>query len=187
MMITAYHFLLAGMRAGSGHEKAWEIGETRTIADPQNIRLCKYGYHSSPSLWDALAYAPGPMACLVKISKPLATDDEQNKRKAVSASRTLIKAVNVERELRLFACDCAERVLHIYEKKVPNDKRARTTIEVARKFADGKATKEELAAAGAAAGDAASAAAGAGAWAARAAEIKWQHSHFKQMFDGIFE
>ncbi len=39
-----------------------------------------------------------------------------------------------EGEARLFACDCAERVLPIYEAKHPNDIRPRNAIEVARLF-----------------------------------------------------
>jgi hypothetical protein len=88
--------------------------------------------------------------------------------------------------IRLFACDCAERVLPIFERSQPGDSRPRHAIETARRFARGEATSEEKDAAGdaawaaawaaagdaagaaawAAAGDAARAAAGAAAWAA---------------------
>ncbi len=163
-MIKAYHFLQANLTAGFGDEKPWEIGETRTIAEPSKIAVCKYGYHSSPTLWDALNYAPGPMACLVEISQPVESDEN----KSVSAKRKLIKAVNIDRELRLFACDCAERVLYIFEREHPNDKRPRAAIEVSRRFADGKATMTELAAARAAA----RAAAWAAAWDAQTAILK---------------
>ncbi|HQK63115.1 MAG TPA: hypothetical protein PLV67_06010 [Methanofastidiosum sp.] len=75
-----------------------------------------------------------------------------------------------ERTARLFACDCAEHVLHLYEKNCPNDTRPRKAIETARAYAEGKSTEEELAAAMAAAWDAAwaatRAAARAAAWAA---------------------
>ena len=72
---------------------------------------------------------------------------------------------------RLFAADCAERVLHLFERERPDDDRPRKAIEVARKT---NATVQERAAARdaaraaarAAAGDAAWAAAGATAWAA---------------------
>jgi hypothetical protein len=81
-----------------------------------------------------------------------------------------------ERTARLFACDCAERVLPIYEKRYPDDKRSRVAIETARRYADGKATREERDAArdaaGAAAGAAAWAAAGAAAWDA-ARDAAW--------------
>ena len=102
-----------------------------------------------------------------------------------------------EKTARLFACDCAERVLPIYEKKY-NDPRPRNAINTARLFAEGKATREELAAARDAAwdaawaaawdaaGDAARAAAWDAAWAAawdaaRAAERKWQIKQLKKL------
>mgnify|MGYP001378574589 CR=1 FL=1 len=69
----------------------------------------------------------------------------------------------------LFACDCAEQALPIYENRFSDDKRPRNAIEVARRYANREATEEEMAAARAA-GAAAWAAAGAAAWsAARAA------------------
>ena len=49
--------------------------------------------------------------------------------------------------LRLFACDCAERVLPLFEKKFPEDKRPHQAIEVARRYAEGDAADEELRAA----------------------------------------
>ena len=97
-----------------------------------------------------------------------------------------------EMNLRLFAADCAERVLPIFEKRSPNDDRPRKAIEVARRFARGEATKEERAAAGDAAGDAAWAAAWAAAWdaageaageAAGDAERKWQSERLRHYLD----
>ena len=43
-----------------------------------------------------------------------------------------------DKEIRLFACDCAESVLHLYEKEYPNDTRVRDCIEAARKYAVGE-------------------------------------------------
>jgi len=79
-------------------------------------------------------------------------------------SQWMLWLINKERllddsALRLLACDFAEDVLPIFEKKYPNDDRPRKTIALARRFAVGKATREELAAAWAAARDAAGAAA----------------------------
>ena len=83
-----------------------------------------------------------------------------------------------ERDFRLFACGCAESVLPIYEKHYPGDDRVKNCIEVAKRYAVGKATEEErdaARAAGAAARDAAWDAAGAAgaardaAWAAAGA------------------
>jgi Membrane protein involved in colicin uptake len=74
-----------------------------------------------------------------------------------------------ERAVRLFACDCAESVLHIFEEAHPNDDCPRKAIEVARKYANGEATQEELDAAAYAAEDAAADAARYAAYAADAA------------------
>jgi len=71
---------------------------------------------------------------------------------------------------RHFAVDCAERVQHLM-----TDERSRNALVVARRFAQGQATQEELAAAWAAARDAAWAArdaARAAAWAA-ARDAAW--------------
>ena len=78
-----------------------------------------------------------------------------------------------DREIRLFACDCAESALHVFENKYPDDNRPRNAIEVARRFANGEATIDELNAAEDAAWDS-WAAAGAlweAAMAARAASM----------------
>jgi len=70
-----------------------------------------------------------------------------------------------DKEIRLFAADCAESVLHIYEKQYPNDDRQRLAIQAARDYANGVISEDELAAARDAA-----LAAGA-AWAARGAAL----------------
>ena len=77
------------------------------------------------------------------------------------------KTVQNERLLRLLACDIAETVLHL----VPaGEDRPRIAIETARRFADGQATAQKLAAAVDAAWSAkAAGVAGAAAWAARSA------------------
>ncbi len=67
-----------------------------------------------------------------------------------------------DKEIRLFAADCAESVLHIYENKYPNDDRPRKAIQAARDYANGVIGKDELDAAL----DAARAAAWDAAWAA---------------------
>ena len=45
---------------------------------------------------------------------------------------------------KVFACDCAEHVLPIFDKKRPEDQRPRKCIEVSRKFINGEATADEL-------------------------------------------
>ena len=82
-----------------------------------------------------------------------------------------------ESSSRLFACDCAEHVLPLYEEQYPEDDRPRRAIETARRYAIGEATADDLAAAGAAAraasweAAAAGAAHGAASWVS---ERSWQ-------------
>ena len=70
---------------------------------------------------------------------------------------------------RLLACDFAEHVLPIFEKRHPNDKRPRHAIEVSRLFACGKADRDQLIAARKGADAAAAAEAAAAAFTATAA------------------
>ena len=78
------------------------------------------------------------------------------------------KGWSTRQQIVLVACDCAELVLPIYEKKYPDDKRVRNCIEVTRKWANGKATIEEVRQARRAADDAYAAAADGDAAAAAA-------------------
>jgi len=74
------------------------------------------------------------------------------------------------RTLRLFAVECAERVLHLYEAKYPDNSHPREALAVARRYANGTATADELRAAYRAARSAAADAyAAAAAYAAYAA------------------
>ena len=77
-----------------------------------------------------------------------------------------------DKEVRLFAADCAEAVLHVFESERPDDDRPRKAIEAARAYANGEISEGELAAARDAAWDArdaAWAAAWDAGWAVRAA------------------
>ena len=175
--ILAYHFLKSDMCSHEGHEPPWKEGETRTLDG--EIVICVYGYHASRTAWDALQFAPGPVLCLVEV-EPV----EERADKLASRSRRLIKAVNLERELREFAADCAERMLHFYEEAYPGDQRPRAAIATARAYAKGEATDEGLATARAAAGTAAADAAAA-AYAARA-EHRWQREQFNVRLAHLF-
>jgi uncharacterized iron-regulated membrane protein len=75
---------------------------------------------------------PLPMSVILKSN---GLDD------AIWALRTLR---GCDKEIRLFAADCAGHVLKYYEKEHPNDKRPREAIKAARKFAKGEITSAEL-------------------------------------------
>ena len=91
---------------------------------------------------------------------------------------------------RLFAADCAERVLHLFEEKYPEDKRPRKAIRASSDFAYGKISKEELkvlCAAALNAADAAYAAYAAAAYAAayaRKEEKAWQKQRLIEYWFG---
>ena len=188
-IMKAYHFLKEDMKSGEGEESPWVVGETRTIKG--KAMLCARGYHSSSTILDALHYAPGPVACLVEVSKPVGKDDS----KQVSKTRTLIAALDATKVLHEFACRVAEDVLQFFEEQYPDDKRPRAAIETKRRWLKGKVTDMELAAANAAARSAASAAdwdaaaaaraAGAAAWAAisvaSAAALKKYNTWLEEM------
>ena len=74
-----------------------------------------------------------------------------------------------DRTALLFAADCASHVLPLWTAKCPDDMRPAEAIAVARRFAAGQATREELTAAAEATGAARAARAAWAAWAARAA------------------
>jgi len=169
-MIKAYHFLSDDMRSEedivAGQDEPWHLGELRTFVpirldggDGRFISLP--GYRSSPSLWDAMMQADGPIACAVEISDPISTDgDIQQGFFQISILRQLIAAADLTSELRLFACACAERVLSIFETSYPRDDRPRRAISTALDYAQHRATADDLKSALTIARDAAERAAG---------------------------
>ena len=91
-----------------------------------------------------------------------------------------------------FACQCAERVLPIFESKCPDDKRPRRAIEAALKWlndpseASRNAANAAAAAAAAANAYAADAAAYAANAAARNSERKWQANQLRRLVRNPF-
>ncbi len=148
--MKAYHFLKDNMCGGYGNEPAWKIGEQREVKG--ELIMCERGYHASPSFYNALNYAKGNMACIVELHGKIIKDTD----KFVARKRKLVDARNAEKVLREWGCDCVERGLK--NAKV-TDERSWDAIKVARLYNEGKATKEELDAAWAAAREAAWAAA----------------------------
>ena len=175
--MRAVHWLKNDMTSGTGSEKAWIIGETRTIKGA--IKLCIRGYHSSKSWYDALQYAHGVMACIVEVSgKTINGNDKQ-----VSSTRKLIDVRDATKTLMEFGIDCAERVLPNFENYYPQDDRPRKTIKNTRDFNKGLITQDVLSAARSAARSAAWSAARSAAWSA---EIKWQKQHLDKLMKELF-
>ena len=141
---------------------------------------CEHGYHLLRSK-DIIEWF-GPALFEVEVERGAQIVWDANKGVTVGRCR-LVRRVESwnERNLRLLACKFARKVLPIFEKARPNDRRPRECIEVAERFANGKATAEELAAAWAAAGAAARAAAEAAWNAAGDAKRKSQIKMIERM------
>ena len=89
-----------------------------------------------------LAYWAGPTLFEVEIDgESIEAGD-----KVVCRRARLTRKVETwdRRTLVAWVCDCTERVLPIFEKKYPEDKRPRNAIEVTRAWVAGKATLEEV-------------------------------------------
>lgn len=145
----------------------------RKWTDPiENIKPCVRGYH----IVEAHQITPLlPADCEiweVEAGEQIITQGD----KSVTDRARLVKKMRWDdRIARLFAADCAEHVLHL----VPEQDRGPfvESIRVARMYANGEASRAELAAARAAAWDAARAAAG-------GAERQWQGQRLVEYLDG---
>ena len=151
----------------------WTPGEWMPVVE--KLELCESGYHVC-TLEQSPMWAHSEMYEVEVRGESLDGND-----KSCHQQARLLRRVETwnERTARLFACDCAEHVLSIFERERPDDNRVRNCIRVTRRYVNGDATDAELTAAGAAARTAAWAAAWDAAWdaagaAARDAELKWQ-------------
>lgn len=122
---------------------------------------CKRGYHAVPLAHLARRLFQDARVYEIETDGDTLVYDKE----IVSRRMRLTRLVGVatRRALVLWACDCAERVLPLYEHQYPGDDRVRTGIETARWHVDGVMTLDELRVALDAADDA--------AWGADAAKI----------------
>ena len=148
-----WHFATVERRLGYGDDRQIRTGRKLSVKGDGPLVLCERGMHASKRPIDALAYAPGPVACFVMLSGLIV----ERKSKAVAESRTVLAMADATRTLHEFALWCATRAL-ARERKAghPVDSRSENALAVKRRWLDGGATDAELAAAG----DAAWAAAG---------------------------
>ena len=140
------------------------------IADPV---CCEQGYHlvELPALAEWLRDD-----CTIYLAEGKGPSDSDGTGKtAFSEARLLRRLYISERDLRLFAADCAEHVLPIWLAKYPKDDRPAKAIEAARAFARGEITRSAAwsaeSAAWSAAGSAAGPAAGSAAWSAAGSAV----------------
>lgn len=152
------------------------------------IIACKNGYHLCErkdilrwsSTQEILIYEAVGRGDCDKRDDKIAFRQAQLKRKIGSLN---------PKTLRLFAADCAEHVLHLFEEQHPMDNRPRKAIQATRDYAIGKIDDAARAAALADAWDAAGAAAVAAAWAdardaAWTTESEWQERRLWEYITG---
>ena len=110
-----------------------------------NIVPCERGYHLCRR--GDLVNWLGPVIYEAEYRGEMVEADD----KIVVSEARLIRRLDTwnERTARLFACDCAERVVHLND-----DPRVQACIDIARRYANGQATLNELDAASDAAWDA---------------------------------
>lgn len=105
------------------------------------IKPCTRGYHVCDTVEDLLAWlGPDIWVCEWRGDSTSAGD------KRVVEQARLVRHVDTwnERTARLFAVDCAEDVLHLWEERYPNDDRPRKAIEAARALAEGTMGVKEV-------------------------------------------
>ena len=159
--MTLYKVLDAEGKAMHGGSGQWRLPKGDQPGEwmppiKGNLIPCANGYHLTdrasliqwigPTIWEAEGRG----------------DSVADTEKSAWREARLIRKVEAwdEKNARLFAADCAEHVLHLFEAKYPQDDRPRKAIEVARQFARGEIGDAARAAARAAAGSAAWDAAG---------------------------
>jgi len=126
----------------------WNPGKWMPRIDGELIP-CENGYHICRS--QDLVYWLDEAIFEVEVKGKVVEDDN----KCVTRKARLLRKLETwsEKTARLFAADCAERVLPNYEVECPDDDRPRKAIQAARYYANGKITIDELSAAWSVASD----------------------------------
>jgi hypothetical protein len=153
--IDAWHFLRADGKTNYEPHVLVAAGETLTV-DYAPI-LCERGLHASVRALDAFRYAPGPIACRVKVWGEVVIGDD----KLAGTHRQCVSMIDATNILHEFACRSAEAALLLAD---VTDMRCWQAIEAKRAWLRKEIGDAELAAAWDAAWDAARAAAWAAAW-----------------------
>jgi hypothetical protein len=107
----------------------------------EKLEMCKSGYHAAPE--DHLVnWCSGPHMYGFEGRGEML----QGGNKVAFGEARLIKEIPEwnRKTAVLFACDCAEHVLHLFEERHPKDKRPREAIQAAREYVDGKISIEEF-------------------------------------------
>ncbi len=172
MNTTIYKALRTGQHPTHAHDAdPWVPGEWREVTG--KLVICQNGLHLCRGELHLLEWLSDEV-WVAEIDDTEVIDD--GKKIVVRRARIIEQTPWCDRIARLFAADCAERVLPIFERKRPGDDRPRLAIQAARDYANGVIDAAAWDAACAAEWDAACAAARAAArdaaWAAARAAAR---------------
>ena len=169
--VTLYKVLGPQAEPVHGGNGAWHLPRGKRpgkwMPEVASPKCCARGYH----LVELQALLEWLRAdCTIWEAEGRGASHTDGSGKTSYAQARLLRRVQLsERDMRLFAADCAEHVLCLFESRCPNDDRPRRAIDAARAYARGEIDEAARAAAGAAARTAAWAAAWAAAGAAESA------------------
>jgi hypothetical protein len=165
-LVTGHYLKWTRTGRTPSYQRGTPIPYRRWTPPVTNPIICQRGWHACR--WQDAIHHISDELWIAELDGIIVTGPDK-----VAAERLrLVRKVKPidDRSLRLFAADCAEQVLPIFERVRPDDDRPRAAIDAARRFARGEITRGVRAAAGdaarAAARDAAWDAAAAAAWAA---------------------
>lgn len=123
--------LFDGELRSSVGDQTWQLGAWEEVAgEPE---LCKYGFHCCERPYDALNYVKGNILARVEVGGMVTpgSDKEAWQKMSVADARYWRKVDSVR-----LAVFCAELVLHLYEKRYPDDKRPRAAIDAAKAWVE---------------------------------------------------
>ena len=106
--VYGWHFVAADRRLRFEDGREVVVGETLTMDGPQrghSLVMCKWGLHASPRATDALGYAPGPVACYVRLSGEVLEPTAEHPDKMCATERTVLAMVDATDLLREFIRD----------------------------------------------------------------------------------
>lgn len=157
--IRGWHFAKTTLRDGRKLPR-----KGTTLRHDGEVIPCQSGLHFSERAIDALEYAPGTFVALVEGPPDALPHGSPTDKRCGAWRKNLTPYVDSAKVLHRFACWCATRAMDREEAAEERiDPRSREAVRVKLAWLDGKATDEELLAAGAAA--MCGAAAGTAAWA----------------------
>ena len=101
----------------AGYKEKLRFGDGRKIVVGETHKveckpvLCESGLHASPTVYKALAYAPGPILFRVELSGIIVHGDN----KSCATQRTYLARININSLLHEFGRKCALQVVHLWD------------------------------------------------------------------------